>query len=99
MLGFTFGLWFDELPGEEFKTTGDKNRHLEEGLVGTINGLQVMVGADTPDDLPPVGDFRGYSPDVLPSGLTKSGPVHEPTRFSGVFAAALEAAIKRAQAA
>ncbi len=43
MLKRTFAYWLDNMPGEQYKTTGDGNRHLDEGQIGTINGIPVIV--------------------------------------------------------
>ncbi|NQV88869.1 MAG: hypothetical protein HQ488_00910 [Parcubacteria group bacterium] len=95
MLGFTFCEWLDELPGERYKTTGDNSRHMMEGEIGTIGGIDVIVDPTATDDLPPVGNFRGFDPNIRPSGTIKGGPVHKATKFEGVFADALKRALAK----
>ncbi len=43
MLKFTFFLWLDTVEGQEFKTVGDSNCHIDYGQIGTINGVPVVV--------------------------------------------------------
>ncbi len=88
MLHFSFSSWLDLLPGEEFKTVGDSNRHLDEGLIGTINGVDVVVDPGFKDDLPPVG---GFSASLIEELFPKRSPApahNEPSKFGGIFAAA-----------
>ena len=92
MLGFGFSDWLDLLPGEEYKTVGDSNRHLDDGQIGTINGIAVVVDPGYQDDLPPVGNFSEnrlegrffYEGRFSPPRSTPPKPV----TFSGVFAQA-----------
>lgn len=87
MLHFSFSGWLDSLPGEELKIVGDPNRHLDEGQIGTINGLAVVVDPKAGDNLPPIGNFDGEEPSL--TGRTRTAaPRHETTRFEGVLAAA-----------
>ena len=93
MLHFVFNGWLDLLPGEEFKTTGDDNRHLSEGQIGTIGGIAVIIDPNLESGLPKVGDFREdpleqrFAPKPKPRT-----EVRGPSKFGGLFAAAFEKA-------
>jgi hypothetical protein len=97
MLGYIFHGWLDPMPDDEHRTNGDANKHLLEGKIGTIGGLDVIVDPTATDDLPPVGDFSGDD-----WGTTKPivrQKTHEPSQFGGIFAAALTKALGGVQAA
>lgn len=52
MLKFTFALWLDSAEGQKYTTVGDSNRHLDNGQIGTINGVPVIVVPNLEDRLP-----------------------------------------------
>lgn len=87
MLHFNFVGWLDLLPGDEFRTVGDRNCHLDEGQIGTINGVPLVVDPKAVDNLPPIGDFGSEEP-LLTGRTHVADSRHEPTRFEGVLAAA-----------
>ncbi len=93
MLHFVFTGWLDPLPGEKHKTVGDTNRHLNEGQIGTIGGIAVIIDPNLERRLPEIGDFRE---DPLEQRLApKRKPrteVRGPSKFGGLFAAAFEKA-------
>lgn len=71
-LGHTFSYWLDGVPGEKYSTVGDANRHLDEGQIGTISGIPVVVNPSKRDDLPTYEPPREREVIELgrPSGLT-----------------------------
>lgn len=88
MLNFGFSDWLDLLPGEEYKTVGDSNRHLDEGQIGTIRSVPVVVDPKISDKLPPVGNFSSAKIEELfpQRSRATSTPAHEASKFGGVFA-------------
>ena len=52
MLNRIFVGWLDNIPNEKFRTVGDSNRHLDNGQIGTINGVPVIVIPSLEDCLP-----------------------------------------------
>lgn len=88
--------WLDTHPTESFQTVGDQNRHLEEGEIGTINGLVVVVDPTYQDDLPPVGDFRESTVTELFPDRRPTSRLAEPTSRFGTLADALKRAGTRA---
>jgi hypothetical protein len=51
MLNFTFTLWLDNVQGQKSSTVGDLNCHLDDGQIGTINGVPVIVVPSLEDGL------------------------------------------------
>ncbi len=52
LLTHVFTFWLDKSEREPNKTVGDSNRHLDEGRVGTINGVSVVVDPKQKNPLP-----------------------------------------------
>ncbi len=97
MLTYRFEGWLDPIHDEEGKTVGDQNRHLDEGQIGSINGVPVVVDPKAIDDLPKVGEFTESRLESLLPSRSSSPCSAEPTsRFDGVFAAAFAKAGLRA---
>jgi hypothetical protein len=92
MLNYHFLEWLDRHHTKSFTAVGDDNRLLDEGQVGTINGIAVVVDPGYQDDLPEVGDYSESPATELfpPHRSTRSS---EPaSRFAGIFAAAFQKA-------
>ncbi len=76
--------WMD-WNNENTDSTGCPNRHLDEGVVGTINGLNVLVDPSMSNPLPPIGEYQSDPLDDL-LFRRKSTSDHSTSAFSGIFA-------------